>query len=529
MAKCIGLDIGSQNGFASLLENDDSNIVMDLVPSRYMDGIPTTAYIEPPEGNHIVVFENETPAESSYAKKGARYLIRSVKRILNRSTISIKGMNKPVSTEEIYSAIARDQIIEANRILVSNGHEPVYSIVFTFPASYADDPSLLDKMEKSIEKVSIDGHSVKVAGRLPEPAAAAIDYLHYIQKEVMESARIERDSYTVLIYDLGHGTFDTAVVTAQTKQGEAPYILHNKAGIPDVGGQDFDEVLISEIYRILKEKYQYKPKSFSVKEEIRKTAIEMKYDLSDVLQGEKSLHKIFNEDGEYYDIEITRERFEQLSKHLLHKTLSLVYQCKENAKKAGIEIDQVICTGGASKMPMVKKGLEELFEHQTNVTIFRPSKSVSYGASRYALQIEEPKEEVKQNKETKKEPVKVTKVMDQLTDCCYGIRQMTGNLEDEVVYLIQPKQKRPASSKPISLVFSSSHIRVWLYRSLKDNENLSKGIPETDAKSLQQIWFDITPGKCEIRITALENYDMEVEMKDSTGKIQRKKTSDGLN
>jgi molecular chaperone DnaK (HSP70) len=96
-------------------------------------------------------------------------------------------------------------------------------------------------MQSAIEQIEIDGQKIHVAGRLPEPAAVAIDYLHYIQHIVPEEQRIKADQFTVLVNDLGYGTFDTAVVTASSK--DQPYVLHAKDGLPEVGGKNFDEVI----------------------------------------------------------------------------------------------------------------------------------------------------------------------------------------------------------------------------------------------------------------------------------------------
>ena len=76
-----------------------------------------------------------------------------------------------------------------------------------------------------MEKATLaDGTHLKVVGTIRGPAAAALDYLYFLQNLLEEDKRIDQESYTVLVYDLGHGTFDAAVVTVRRK-GE-PYQLH---------------------------------------------------------------------------------------------------------------------------------------------------------------------------------------------------------------------------------------------------------------------------------------------------------------
>ena len=69
-------------------------------------------------------------------------------------------------------------------------------IVFTFPAAFADNVSFLEMMQKNIEKIKINGNKINVLGRLPEPAAVAIDYLHYMQHIAPKDIRIKDKKFT---------------------------------------------------------------------------------------------------------------------------------------------------------------------------------------------------------------------------------------------------------------------------------------------------------------------------------------------
>ena len=261
----LGCDIGNGYGYVSILLNSEKD-PLPLIPTVYgiaNFGMPTTAYITPPKGEPIEVFQNGKSAEEKYVRK-PKQLVSAVKTRLKEGEIGIPDVDKTIKVNQIYSAIARDLIVLAQEELVNKGMEPIYDIVFTFPAAFADDVSLLDEMQQSIENIVINGKNIRVRGRIPEPAAVAIDYLHY--------------NFTVLVYDLGHGTFDTAVVTAQSKG--IPYKLHSKAGLPEVGGKDFDEVLYNEICLQLKNQYGYVPQNERKSKEIRVEAIKAKIALS---------------------------------------------------------------------------------------------------------------------------------------------------------------------------------------------------------------------------------------------------------
>ncbi|MGN8856365.1 Hsp70 family protein [Catenibacterium mitsuokai] len=539
----LGCDIGNGYGYVSLLMNENEDPV-SLFPSKYgltKIGMPTAAYVTPPDGKEIVVFKNGKTAESIYKSKPAQ-MVRAIKTRFKEKTINIPNIDKPVETGEIYSAITRDLIYLAEEELKNKNIKPVNDIVFTFPAAFADNVSFLEMMQKNIEKIKINGNKINVLGRLPEPAAVAIDYLHYMQHIAPKDIRIKDKKFTVLVYDLGHGTFDTAVVTAQSEG--TPYVLHSKAGLPEIGGKNFDEILYQELVNVLEEQYDYVPKNERMREIVREEAINKKIELSD---NEIVSASVFN-GNDYYDVELTRERFEELTEHLLIQTLELVQDVLNESSSAGIKIDAIVLSGGASQMPMVLNGLKELVEDEYPVVLYRPSEAVSFGAARFAYGISRTKPipglkpdssssqthknrtvKVSEKKEITTETGKSNQIMEQLTDCCYGLWMPSeNNLEGEVEFMIQSGKSRPITSDKVEFFTASSRLVLKLYRSKEKNRNLkSATIKECD--SILWVPFDVIPGKkYEASITVLENYGIEVELHAETGEIVKKTTSDFL-
>lgn len=504
----LGCDIGNGFGYVSVLTDPQSD-PLGLIPSRYREialtGMPTTAYVTPPEGDPIEVFSNKRPAETRYKNKPAQ-LVRAIKTCFEDGTVSVKGVSTPVDTGAIYAAIARDLVLLAEEDLADKNMDPIYDVVFTFPASFAEKPVLLEKMERSIGSVQINGHPLNVCGRLPEPAAAAIDYLHYMQHTAPEEQRIDRDSFTVLVYDLGHGTFDAAVVTASGT--DTPYTLHFSDGDPEVGGKDFDQVLIDEIVSRLAEDFGYTPKSDAANANIRAQAVECKLALSESDTCTISVRG--KEDEGDYEFDITRERFEELSESLLHRTLTIVDRLLGQAEQNGITIDAIVLSGGGSRMPMVKRSLEALAEGKYPVTLYRPSEAVSYGAARYAA----------------------TRIMDQLTDCSYGIwRPSAQKLEGEVRFCIPCGIKRPASSETMHFTADDARYSIKIFRDAVKNRYLGTCSPNDDdnCRAVLFLPFDVMPGtECDVTLTVLENYDVQVELLTDTGERYVKKTSDAL-
>lgn len=526
----LGCDIGNAYGYVSILQ-DAAADPLPLLPGRYhLDmGMPTQAFLTPPDGRPIEVFRAITGKPISKGRKNESY-VRAIKTRLEEGSIHIPGINGLVDTDEIYGAIAKELIALANEALPLLNIPPVYNVVFTFPASMADKTDLLDRMQKSIESVSIDGQKIHVAGRLPEPAAVAIDYLYYMQHVAPQESRITDDHFTVLVYDLGYGTFDTAVVTASSAQ--TPYVLHSKDGSPEVGGKDFDRVIYDEFCRILSEKYNYHPGKTADYEWIMEAAVKAKHELSD---NESSVQNIMLKD-DYYEVELSRERFEQLSQELLNETLILVQNMLDNAKEKGIPINAIVLSGGSSLMPMIRQALEELAEGEYPIVLYRPSEAVSFGASRYAWGIsgqdtkkgsETESTESTESKETT--TASANPVLEQMTDCCYGVwSKAEGNLKGEVTFLIPTEQKRPAVSQPIYLSSNSSRLTIQVYRLKELNKNLQKA-DKRDCESVQWFTFDVSPGEeYEVRIRAEEDYSIVVELKGKSGTVMKAGTNDSI-
>lgn len=537
----LGCDIGNGFGYTSLLANANED-PMPMFPGKYnlsSIGMPTATYIAPPDGKELVTFKDGKPAEFLY-KSMPSQIVRAIKTRFKEGTIAVPGVSEPVDVGSIYSAIVRDLLALAQEELKNKGMKPIYDIVFTFPAAFSDHTALLEMMQQSIEKVTLDGNPVHVVGRLPEPAAVAIDYLHYMQHIAPEEIRISSNNFTVLVYDLGHGTFDTAVVTAQSEG--TPYKLHSKDGLPEVGGKNFDEILYQELLAGLKEQYGYTPQNERQRDIIRQEAVKAKIALTD---SESYTASVLIE-GDFCDVEITRERFENLTQHLLFQTLELVQNVLDEATSNGIKIDGIVLSGGASKMPMIKKGLEQLVEGEYPIVLYRPSEAVSFGAARFAHGIAEkpvsgseptPVPEPTTDKDHKgkthkpktPKPTPQNQVMEQLTDCCYGIwLPSEEKLEGEVKFVIPCGKTRPATSEKVTVYSESARVTIKIYRSKEKNKAI-----ETSAidECVSMLWvpFDVTPGsKCEISVTVMENYGVEVKLRTDDGQVYKKSTSDIL-
>lgn len=521
----FGCDIGNGYGYISLLQNETYDPT-PMLPVKYKlsIGMPTSAYIAPPDGSAIEVFSGQ-PAGKRHKRDSERF-VHAVKTRLREGSIAVPGISKPVATDAVYAAIARDLISLGNEQRKNRGEAPIYDIVYTFPASFSGDLALLNRMQSSIESVVLDGKHIRVISRLPEPAAVAIDYLYYMQNLAAEDIRLEEDHFTVFVYDLGHGTFDAAVVSVRSKG--RPYQMHLSDGLPEVGGKDFDQILYDEICRVLSKEYQWSPQNAAERELIRTTAEEMKYELSEADSSTKSLLV----SGDYVDVEVTRARFEELSRPLIYQTLELVESMMERAKEQGIKVDAVVLSGGASQMPMVEKGLRELLkDEKISIRKYRPSEAVSYGAARYAYNMSlissrnPPAPEG--SKPEKTSPVVPPPVLEQGAEFNYGIwLPSEKSLRGTVRFMVRSGDILPAVSEGIQFTSASPRVVLKVLRSLQKNKKANCGDPD-QCMEVIRLPFDVPADSvCTVTITVLEDYNVKVACKPEGGTAMEKSTAD---
>ena len=504
----LGCDIGNAFGFVSILKNAQYDPIPAFLPMYNMNriGMPTTAYVAPPNGDKIEVF-NGGSAKIKYHRYPER-LVDAVKTKLRDNAIHIEGINRVITADEVYAAVARDLVKLANEFRVKNGDEPVYDLVFSFPAEFADNVKLLNRMKDSIEGIQLNGKHLHVVGNIPEPAAAAIDYLYC--KQYNDDSIVHNNEYTALIYDLGHGTFDTAVVTAR-KYGD-PYELHHFDGI-EIGGKNFDTIIYEEFLKTLKRNYNYVPKSHRAKNRILEKAIEAKLALSN---NTEVMVNIEDENGDFMDVSITRNTFESLSSALLEKTMTCIQSVYNFAADKGIKIDAVVLSGGASQMPMVNRRLKELFNSKNIPVIYhKPHLAVSHGTARYAYSLA-------------KNATSHKIINKAVTRPCGIMLSSNHSLEGVVKIMLNNGMQLPATSKAESLVSSGGRMNLRVCRP-KNVKVKSAIVPAGDCFEVIRIPFNVPANEnFNVRMTMHEDYNISVTLTEQSGKKTTKSTNDKL-
>jgi molecular chaperone DnaK len=231
-------------------------------------------------------------------------------------------------------------------------------------------PAYFGMLEKSATRQAGELAGIQVIGIVPEPVAAALAY----------GLGSNDESKTILVYDLGGGTFDVTVIRLSTDEIRVLAV----DGDHVLGGADWDEVLVGHIV----EEVVTQLGDDSIRDddaalqEIWNQAEKAKQQLSKA----ESRKVIIRHTGGAATVEITRAQFEHLTKHLLDKTLDITKRAlatlEENHPGAALQISDVLLVGGSSKMPAVSGSLKSEFGWDAKLS--DPDLAVAKGAALYA-------------------------------------------------------------------------------------------------------------------------------------------------
>lgn len=476
----LGCDIGNAYAYASVLENMEQDPVSLM--DKLREGMPTTAFVPADPAEPIRVFDLRLGAPERDMNRWPKQVIGAIKRHFSQNTIPLEGVERSVSPEEAYAAVVRDLVILANEQRSQLRQEKIYDLVFTYPVSFIGNTQVRERMKNSIESVELDGHKLHVVSSLPEPGAVALDYLYYMQH--IQKLFQDRDRLVALVVDLGHGTLDLAVVTAysQTSPDREPYEVHSYGSLGDVGGMDFDEVLVDIIRDKLQGECGFARLNANQENQVRREAKRVKHALSEKDRVELELSFIEELDQ---TVAVTREEFEAGSAPLLGRILEKVEDVLNEAEGGGVHIDAVVPSGGASQMPMIRRGLEDLTRHKYPIEPYRPSMAVSFGAARYAWGVTEKSVSRVENTQTAVSDTGTgNTLLGQKASYSYGLRYFDKRAgEYRVEYLIPYQAKLPAQ-KSLEWISDSIDLDVDIRRSRK-NEKTARTAPlaETDDMS----------------------------------------------
>ena len=439
----IGLDIGNKYGFMSVLDPGLTS-PEPLVDEKYRSGVPTDAMVHP---NGFIRVDAGLSVDKLPSTPARRMLIGSVKNMLDTESISCEnssGEQFEVKTADVFAAIVRELVCHANQERKKLHQDPIYDVMVAIPAKFCDgDQSnrIMEKIRSCVESIVFDDHRVRLIGTIPEPAAAAIDYLHFRQFEIAEEKRIKGDQFTVVVYDLGHGTFDTALVQVNTKDGT--YHLHHQDGLP-YGGKNMDQAILDYFANQVAIAAGNDAMNLVYRGKYKEKCLRLAQDAKERLSEEND----FEEEIVLQDrvlLTLSRAQFEELIEYDIENTIKQLQIMFDHAKDIGIPVNMIVMTGGCSNVPLVKEKVEA-FAQEKGVPcgLYRPHRAVSFGAARHAATAE------------------IT------NHTAYRYSLLLDNGGRQLMNIISKRQTLPYSTNVLSL--TNQYDGFWIVRSLDEND-----------------------------------------------------------
>jgi len=344
--KIIGIDLGTTNSCAAILEAGAAKVIPN------------------PEGGRttpsVVAFKKGEKIVGESAKRQALTnpnTVSSIKRKMGTSEkVELEG--KKYTPEEI-SAMILSYIKDYCEAYLG---EPVHKAVITVPAYFTDSQR---QATKNAGKIA----GLEVERIINEPTAAALSY------------GLDKDqAQTILVYDLGGGTFDVSIL----ELGDGVFEVKSTAGNNHLGGDDFDNRIIDYLVEEFEKENDIDLRKDSMAmQRLKEVAEKAKKDLSGMVSTQISAPFIAKgEDGEpvHLDMTLTRAKFEDLISDLVESTIDPVRKAIKDAKITKKDIDKVLFVGGSTRVPLVYDTVTKELGKEPSREV-NPDEAVAMGAA----------------------------------------------------------------------------------------------------------------------------------------------------
>ncbi len=349
MARAVGIDLGTTNSVVAVLEGGEPTVIANAEGSRTTPSVVAFA-----KNGEVLVGE----VAKRQAVTNADRTIRSVKRHIGTDwTVAIDGKN--YTSQEISARILQKLKRDAEAYL----GEQITDAVITVPAYFND-----SQREATKEAGTIAG--LNVLRIINEPTAAALAYsLDKGEKE-----------QTILVFDLGGGTFDVSLLEI----GEGIVEVKSTSGDTHLGGDDWDQRLVDYLVTSFKNSNGIDlSKDKMALQRLRESAEKAKIELSQQAETTVNLPYITAsaEGPLHLEVKVTRSEFQKMTSDLLDRTKGPFHQA---IKDAGIKVDQidhVVLVGGSTRMPAIVDLVRELTGGKEPNKGVNPDEVVAVGAS----------------------------------------------------------------------------------------------------------------------------------------------------
>jgi molecular chaperone DnaK len=371
MGKVVGIDLGTTNSVVAAIEGGQPNVITNAEGLRTTPSI--VAYTKKqellvgqiakrqavinPENTFFSVKRFIGSKENEISQEAKQLPYKVLKDTNGNIKINCSSLNKEFSPEEISAQVLRKLISDASTYL----GQDVTQAVITVPAYFND-----SQRQATMDAGKIAG--IEVLRIINEPTAASLAY-----------GLDKKQNETILVFDLGGGTFDVSILEV----GDGIFEVLSTAGDTNLGGDDFDKVLVNWLVNNFKEK-----EGISLTEDIQalqrltEAAEKAKMELSTV--EKTTIHLPFitaDKTGpKHIETELTREKFESLCQNLIQRCRIPVEKALTDARLEKSDINEVVLVGGSTRIPAIQKLVESLTGKKPNQSV-NPDEVVAIGAA----------------------------------------------------------------------------------------------------------------------------------------------------
>ncbi|WP_195937760.1 molecular chaperone DnaK [Romboutsia sp. 1001713B170131_170501_G6] len=348
MGKIIGIDLGTTNSCVAVLEGGEPQIITNAEGMRTTPSV--VAFTK--DGDRIV----GEPAKRQAVTNADRTIISIKTHMGTDYKVNIDG--KDYTPQEISAIILQKLKADAESYL----GQPVTEAVITVPAYFTD-----AQRQATKDAGRIAGLDVKRI--INEPTAAALAY---------GMDKLDQDK-KILVFDLGGGTFDVSVLEI----GDGTFEVLATAGNNRLGGDDFDQVLIDYLAEEFKKAEGVDLRNDNMAlQRLKEAAEKAKKELSSTMTTNVNLPFITAtaEGPKHLTMDISRAKFDELTAHLVEKTMEPTRRALQDAGLSTSDIDDVLLVGGSTRIPAVQEAVKKFIGKEPHKGL-NPDECVAAGAA----------------------------------------------------------------------------------------------------------------------------------------------------
>ena len=371
MNKVVGIDLGTTNSVVAAIEGGQPTVITNAEGFRTTPSIVAYTKKEELLVGQLAKRQSVVNAENTFfsvkrfigckadevSEESKELPYKVIKDDNGNIKIKCSSLNKDFSPEEISAQVIRKLIADAKEYL----GQDVTKAVITVPAYFND-----SQRQATVDAGKIAG--IEVLRIINEPTAASLAY-----------GLDKKQNETILVFDLGGGTFDVSVLEV----GDGIFEVLSTAGDTKLGGDDFDKVLVNWLMKNFKEKEGIDLSTdIQALQRLTEAAEKAKMELSTVEKTKIALPFITADPTgpKHIDQELTREDFEKLCDELIERCRIPVEKAITDARLDKADIDEIVLVGGSTRIPAIQNLVESLTGKKPNQSV-NPDEVVAIGAA----------------------------------------------------------------------------------------------------------------------------------------------------